>query len=234
MSKLPPGARVKLEGGDTHQADGSGIARFEVPVGDHTLEMTAEGYTSKTIQHKFLAGENALEGALEPDPEQQEWARVESGNDSAALQSFLKRFPAGKHAELAKARLEKLNSLNPPPVPPTVAKNTSSLTESGMISQILGQFEQAYSSKNVNQVCAIWSGCPRKDIKKVFQEAVSVSMKFQPLAPPEIVNDVASVVCNRVRATTYKGSAALTGNDTVTVVLSKQNGKWRIDSIVAK
>ena len=87
---------MKVEGGDTHQADGSGTARFDVPVGDHTLEMTAEGYSAKTIQHKFLAGTNTLEGVLDPDPEQQEWARVESGNDGTALQSFLKRFPAGK------------------------------------------------------------------------------------------------------------------------------------------
>jgi hypothetical protein len=232
MSKLPPGARVKAEGGDTHQADGSGTARFDVPMGDHTLEITAEGYNSKSIQYKFLAGENALEGSLEPDPEQQEWARVESGNDSAALQSFLKKFPGSKHAEAAKAKLEKLNSSNAPPA--NVAKNTSTLTDGGMISGTLGQFEQAYSNKNANDVCAIWPGCPRKAFEKVFREAISVSMKFQPSAPPEISGGLASVVCSRVRVTTYKGTPSLTGNDTVTIHLRKQDGKWRIDSIEQK
>jgi hypothetical protein len=179
-----------------------------------------------------MAGENTLDGALEPDPEQQEWARVESGNDGTALQSFLKKFPGSKHEEAAKARLEKLNSSSPPPA--NVAKNTNTLTDGGMISGTLGQFEQAYSNKNANDVCAIWPGCPRKEFERVFHDAISVSMKFQPSGPPEISGDSASVLCNRVRVTTYKGSPPRTGKDTVTIHLRKQGGTWRIDSIEQK
>jgi hypothetical protein len=103
-----------------------------------------------------------------------------------------------------------------------------------MIAGTLGQFEQAYSNKNANDVCAIWPGCPRKEFERVFHDAISVSMKFQPSGPPEISGDSASVLCNRVRVTTYKGSPPRTGNDTVTIHLRKQGGTWRIDSIEQK
>jgi eukaryotic-like serine/threonine-protein kinase len=234
IRNLPAMARVKVEGGDTHQADGSGLARFSVAVGNHTLDITADGYTSRTIQQSFAAGGPALDVSLDPDPEQQEWAKLESSTDSGALQAFLRKYPAGKHTEQAKEKLDKLDKLASSKgggSTGTGTKNSSNLTDSGMISDTLGQLERAYSSKNVSDVCGIWPGCTRKDIEKVFKEAVAVSIKFQPSAPPEISGELASVVCSRARVTTYKGSPPLTGNDTVTIHLRKQNGKWRIDSI---
>jgi hypothetical protein len=231
IRNLPAAARVQVDGGDAHQADGSGLARFSVPVGNHSLDITADGYTSKRIQQTFSAGGPALDVSLDLDPEQQEWARLESSTDSGALQAFLRKYPAGKHAELAKDKLDKLTSSKGSGSAGTVSKNNGNLTDSGMISDTLGQLGRAYSDKNVGEVCGIWPGCPRKDFEKEFKDALAISMKFQPSAPPEISGELASVVCSRSRVTTYKGIPPRTWNDTVTIHLRKQNGKWRIDSI---
>jgi hypothetical protein len=225
---------VKVEGGETHQADGSGVARFSVPAGNHTLEITAEGYSSRTIQQTFAAGGPALDGKLDRDPELQEWTAVESSNDRAAVQAFLNKFPAGPHVEQARIKLEKLDKLiasNHSGSPGGGSKPTGNLTDSDMISGTLGQFEQAYSNKNAGEICGIWPNCPRKTIEGAFKDAVSVSMKFQPSGPPIITGDVAVVACTRTRDTVLKGSGHSGGTDAVTIHLHKQDGKWRIDSI---
>jgi serine/threonine-protein kinase len=234
IRNLPAAARVKVEGGETHQADGSGVARFSVPAGNHTLEITAEGYSSRTIQQTFAAGGPALDGKLDRDPELQEWTAVESSNDRAAVQAFLNKFPAGPHVEQARIKLEKLDKLiasNHSGSPGGGSKPTGNLTDSDMISGTLGQFEQAYSNKNAGEICGIWPNCPRKTIEGAFKDAVSVSMKFQPSGPPIITGDVAVVACTRTRDTVLKGSGHSGGTDAVTIHLHKQDGKWRIDSI---
>jgi len=224
-------ARVKIEGGDTHQADVSGVARFSVPVGNHTLDITADGYAPRTIQQTFAAGGPALDGTLAPDPEQQEWAKLESGTDSGALQAFLRKYPAGKHAELAKDKLDKLTSSKGGASTGNGTKNNGNLTDNGMISDTLGQLERAYSDKNASELCGIWPSCPRKIIEDGFKNAVTVSMKYQPSGPPVVSGDVAVVACTRVRDTLLKGSGHSGGTDLVTVHLRKQNGKWLVDSI---
>ena len=234
VRNLPTTARVKVEGGDTYQADGSGIARFAVPAGNHTLQIAAGGYVSRTIQQSFAAGGPALDGTLDRDVELQEWTAVESSNDRGVVQAFLNKFPAGKHAEQAKAKLDGLDKLtgsNRSGSPAGGSKPTGGLTDSDMISGTLGQFEQAYSNKNAGEICGIWPNCNRKTIESAFKDVLSVSMRFQPSGPPIITGDVAVVACTRVRDTVRKGSGHSAGTDTVTIHLSKQAGKWRIDSI---
>lgn len=234
VRNLPASARVKLEGGDTYQADGSGMARFAVPPGNHKLEIAAEGYISRTIQQTFAAGGPVLDGTLDRDLELQEWTAVESSNDRGTVQSFLNKFPAGKHAELAKAKLDKLDKAaasNHGGAPAGGLKPAVTLTDSDMISGTLGQFEQAYSNKNAGEICGIWPNCPRKKIEEGFKDAISVSMKYQPSGLPVITGDTAVVACTRVRDIVLKGSSHSTGSDTVAVHFRKLDGKWRIDSI---
>src|SRR6202050_471469 len=51
LRNLPPGASVKGDGRDADHADNSGVAQFEVTAGNHTLELTKDGFKSKSIQH---------------------------------------------------------------------------------------------------------------------------------------------------------------------------------------
>jgi hypothetical protein len=108
ITNLPSTAVVKAEGA-TYKPDTSGTARFEIAAGEHTLEITADGYKPRQIRQLFPPGEVPLVGSLEHlDLEAPEWAKVESSRDLAVLQGFLNEFPKGNHAQRAQSRLDEL------------------------------------------------------------------------------------------------------------------------------
>ncbi len=255
VTHLPSGALVKVEGGATYGADQSGMVRFDIVEGDHTLEIVAQDYKPRRIDQPFPAGKlTTLDGALEHlDREGPEWEKVKSTNDMAALQEFLDNFQKGNHAQQAESRLNKLIASSQseqelkafyqrfPNTPAGEAagkrmerfRDDQLLTDRAMISDILGKLEKAYSAKNVNEVCGIWSQCPRQTMEKVFKEAASASLSFQITDPPKISEEegIASLVCGRTSVAVYKGIKPHPDSRTVTIHFRRQGNSWQIDSI---
>ncbi len=250
IRNLPNTARVRVEGGETHQPDGSGIARFTVPVGNHTLDITAEGYVSRTIQQTVSAGGAALDGSLDRDPESQEWATVESSNDKTAVQVFLNKFPAGKHAEQAKARLDKLISSNRGGSAPNVSKNTDTLTDSGMISDTSGQlehdktailgvlkaYEKSYEAQDLEGLQKLWPTMNAKTIQGIadfFKTTKSIKLTSIVTDDPKIAGNEATLAFKQETSYVMNGKFKKTPAAKVNMKLKKTSpqGSWHIDTI---
>ena len=249
IKNLPTTARVKVEGGDTHQPDSSGLARFAMPVGNHTLEISAEGYTSRTIQQTFAGGQSALDGTLAHDPELQEWVAVESSNDKAALQAFVNRFPAGPHVELARARLDKLINANRGDPSSGGSKNPGGLTDSVMISDTSGQlehdksailgilkaYERSYEGQDLEGLQKLWPSMNAKTIQGIadfFKNAKSIKLTSIVTDDPKIAGNEATLAFKQETSYVLNGKFQKTPGAKVNMKLKKTNqGSWQIDSI---
>ena len=253
VRNLPSGAALTADG-STYRADTWGTAQFEVPLGDHTLQISAEGYTPKEISRHFDKGETVIDGSLERlDLEKQDWEKLTSSgslSDLNALQGFLNRYPTGTYAKRVQSTLDNLisNSESVPDLtsfyrrfPGTVAgeaarrraEKLQDLTDRGKIVALLGTLEIGYSNKDSRQICEIWIGCPRRALEDEFRNFVLVDIKFQ------ITRDLvqlwgggeASAECRRVSNLTNRGSQHTTHSDNVRIKFRKQSGDWRIDSL---
>jgi hypothetical protein len=250
VRNLPAAARVKVENGDTHQPDGSGVARFSMPVGNHSLEITAEGYNSRTIQRTFAAGGPAVDGTLDRDPELLAWASVESSSDKAALQEFLNKFPAGTHAQQARTKLEKLISSSRSDVPANTSKGTSSVTDSGMTSDTSGQldhdktavldvlkaYEKSYEGQDLGGLQKLWPSMSPKTIQGLadfFKSASSVKLTCIVIDNPKITGNEATLWFKQETSFVMHGKFQKPTVAKVNMKLKKTNpqGSWQIDSI---
>lgn len=250
VRNLPPAARVKVENGDTHQPDGSGVARFSMPVGNHSLEITAEGYNSRTIQRTFAAGGPAVDGTLDRDPELLAWAIVESSSDKAALQAFLNKFPAGAHAQQARAKLDKLISSNRSDVPANTSKDTNSLTDSGKISDTSGQldhdktavldvlkaYEKSYEGQDLEALQKLWPSMSTKTVQGLadfFKSSSSVKLTYIVVDNPKITGNEATLSFKQETSFVMNGKFQKPTVAKVNMKLKKTNlqGSWQIDSI---
>ena len=239
-----------METGDTHQPDSSGVARFSVPVGNHSLEITAEGYSSRTIQRTFTAGGSAVDGTLDRDPELVAWATVESSNDKAALQAFLNKFPAGTHAQQARTKIDKLISSSRTDVPANTTKETNSLTGSGMISDTSGQlehdktavldvlkaYEKSYEGQDLEGLQRLWPGMSTKTIQGLadfFKNASSVKLTYIVVDNPKITGNEATLSFKQETSFVMNGKFQKPTVAKVNMKLKKTNpqGNWQIDSI---
>ena len=111
LRNLPPGASIKVDGRDAHHADNSGLAQFEVAAGNHTLELTKDGFKSKSIQHSFNSGQTTLDGSMEPSAdmlEAQAWKQASSTPDPKQIEEYLAKYPGGPHTTEAESRLQDL------------------------------------------------------------------------------------------------------------------------------
>jgi hypothetical protein len=52
-----PGTRIKLDGDDMGAASEEGIFRLQVPPGTHTLDLSLDGFSNRTIKRDFARGE---------------------------------------------------------------------------------------------------------------------------------------------------------------------------------
>jgi len=253
VRNLPSGATVTAEGA-TYRSDQAGTAQFEMPTGDHTLKIFAEGYSPKEISRRFDKGENFIDVPLDRlDPERQDWERMTANGslaDPDALQGFVNRYPTGSYAKRAQSTLDNLiaNSESVPDLtsfysrfPATVAgeaarrraEKLQDLTDRGKIVALLGTLETGYSNKDTRQICEIWIGCPRRALENEFRASILVDIKFQ------ITKDLvqlpgggeASVECRRVSSLTNRESQHTTHSDNVRIKFRKQSGDWRIDSL---
>jgi serine/threonine-protein kinase len=249
VRNLPTAARVKVENGDTHQPDSSGVARFSVPVGNHSLEITAEGYNSRTIQRMFGAGGPAIDGTLDRDPELLAWATVESSSDKAALQAFLNKFPAGAHAQPARTKLDKLISSSRSDVAVNTSKDTNS-TGSGIISDtssqlerdktavldVLKAYEKSYELQDLEGLQKLWPSMSTKTVQGLadfFKSTSSVKLTYIVVDNPKITGNEATLSFKQETSFVMNGKFQKPIVAKVNMKLKKTNpqGSWQIDSI---
>jgi hypothetical protein len=253
ITSLPSTAVVKAEGA-SYKPDASGTVRFEIPVGEHTLEIVADGYKPRQIRQVFPVGPVPLIGALERlDLEAPEWAKVESSSDMAALQGFINDFPKGNHAQQAQLRLDKLIAGNGSEqdlqafaarFPNTPAGDAAKRRVEGMradagkkdqdrqgINGLLQQYRAAYENLDFKALTDLYpdlSPAARKATQTKFKNAVSVKVVLNSETP--ILNgDQASIKVTQTLNWTQKDrSQSSETTPALTWQLIKKDGRWLV------
>jgi len=253
VRNLPAGAFVTVDGHDRHQADNSGVAKFEVPAGSHTLELSRDNFKPRTLSQSFT-GQTTLDGSMEaaPNPEDAEWASLSSSNDMAALQGFLNKYSGGKYAQPAGSRLEKLVADNQNESElENFAKKFPNTPAGGLaekkverfrldadqkrteeqdrrdIQSLMNNYKAAYEHRDFNALVALYPLAQKANQTK-FKNANSVTMELS-TDQPDIKGEQATV---KVRQkVTWVGKDKAESVETppqLTFTLAKKDGHWLI------
>ena len=250
LKGLPPTAIVKL-GGNMYRPDSAGTLPLEVPPGERTFDITADGFEPKSIHQSFASGEHTLDVPMtRVDKEGPEWAKVESTTDMAALQGFLNQYPTGKNAKQAESRLEKLIAANDSEkelkefyekFPKTFAgeaarKKVDSFAkakdqEITAIRGMLDQYRLAYEQKDFKALTGLYPGSSenyRKATQAMFKNAVSVKIELTPDSP-KVDGDLATVKVRQKLTWLLKDkSQSEDSTPQLTWQLAKKDGRWLI------
>lgn len=253
INHLPNGAIVKTEG-VPYSADQTGTVRFDLVAGDHTLEISAEGFRAKQIRQTFSSGPITLDGSLDHlDLEGPEWAKVESSNDMAALQGFLNSFPKGKNVAQAQSRLDRLiasdtseKELNAfyERFPHTAAgeaaeKRAEELrTEAKTKEQdqqeilsLLQRYQAAYQQldlKTLTEIYPEWSSTARKATQAKFKNALSVSITLNHESSDIKGDQAVMKVTQTLRWNQKDGSNVEEKTPQLSWQFAKKDGRWLI------
>ena len=258
IRNLPPGALVKIDGHDTHQADNSGIVKFEVPAGSHAVELSKDGFKPRTLPQQSFTDQTVLDGSMEAaiNPEDTEWASLNSTNDMAALQGFLNKFPGGKYAQPAESRLEKLvNDNQNESELESFTKKFPNAPAAGLaekkvehfrldadrkrteeqdrrdIQSLMNNYKAAYEHRDLNALVALyptWSAGAQKATQTKFKNARSVKME---LTTDQLAIEGEQATMKVKQTVTWVQNDGAIGVETppqLTFTLAKKGGHWLI------
>jgi tetratricopeptide (TPR) repeat protein len=152
------------------------------------------------------------------------WKTTNKG-DVTSLQSYVRRFPAGRHTEEALSDIAHIAEPPPPPPPRDDRRAVRGLLE---------QYRHAYESKNVEELKKIWPGMTDSAVsglRRVFRDARSVTMTCNIVEGPDIEGERATVK--------FTQSLTISGQPQVEqLVMTLKRGKsssgaitWEIESL---
>jgi hypothetical protein len=105
IESAPAGAQVSLDGKPQGETSDSGGFLLAAEPGEHTVRLTKEGFLPGQWKHEFKLGEKFSQPAqLNPDAEMQRWLAVANAGDLAAVQAYLREYPAGRFTAQARDR----------------------------------------------------------------------------------------------------------------------------------
>jgi len=165
--------------------------------------------------------------------EEIDWAGVNK-QDANAIRAFLQRHPSGTQTATANAALAVI--VGAQAAAQAAAQQAERLAaDRRAVRQALTQFEQAYGSKNIQAITAMWPSIPRDTadtFRKAFGASRSLSMQLKVLGEPEIMGDAASVSCERTTQQVFDGGGKpLVNQNSVRVRLRRNGASWLIDAI---
>jgi len=136
-----PDTQIKLDGVLTGMAKKNKVWTKELADGNHSIELSRDGYVPKTIVRNIAPGDllvlTGRDVRLESSDaralatEQQDWRRLGGGASLASIESFVAKYPNGPHANAARAKVEELqwqnvDKGNPDSLRAYVARNSAS------------------------------------------------------------------------------------------------------------
>jgi hypothetical protein len=150
--------------------------------------------------------------------EQMEWSHIDKQN-AGQLRAFLQRHMGNPDATAALATAEQTEHL---------------AADKRAISQVLTQYQQAFTSKNIESLLALrpsLRGTPtEKNIREVFRQKQSIVLELTPLREAEVSGDTAVVQCHQTTQQTVEGRFSKQ-DATVTITLGKSGQSWTIRDI---
>jgi hypothetical protein len=187
---------------------------------------------------------------------QEDWDRVSSSKDVAALQDFQRKHPDSPFAARAAARVEQLSwdavtgtkdgkalrafrAQFPSGAHASQAAaelealdmeaNTQSLLAT------LNSYQAAYDNRDTDAIRAVWPSLGRDDLGKIdgfFKATKSAKMTLQPLGTPKVSGDTATIACKRsITAQMKDGTRQRPIEQNVTVRMTKSGAAWVITAL---
>jgi serine/threonine-protein kinase len=150
--------------------------------------------------------------------EQMEWSRVDKQN-AGQIRAFLQHHAGNPDAAAALAAAEQAERL---------------AADKRAISQVLTQYQQAFTSKNIDGMLALrpsLKGTPtEKNIREAFHQKQSIVLELTPLREADISGDSAVVQC-RQTTQNQQGGDKVPAAVTVTITLRRTGQSWVIKDI---
>ncbi len=108
-------------------------------------------------------------------------------------------------------------------------------TDNDAISRALGDYQAAYSRKDLGALRTVWPSIPKQSLEGIrssFRDASEVSMELRPVGEPKIAGGTATVVCDRnLRQVILKRVLQASGK--VRISLVRAGNGWIIQSVDA-
>ena len=208
------------------------------------------------FRRKYPSGANS-EQALRRS-EQLEWEGVQNSRDAGALDAFIRKYPNGANVDQARRRIEEIDWANTNKQSadqirsflqrhsgsPQTAEANAALTalqqsdrvaaDRRAINQVLTQYQRSYSSKNIQEILALWPSLAgtsqERNLRAAFRDSRTIALQLTPTRDAEFSGDTAVVQCRRTSQENRDGQP-LSHQDTVTVSLRRSGQTWTIQDI---
>ena len=184
-----------------------------------------------------------------------EWDSLQNSQDSAAWEAFANRYPKSDRADQARkraeqmewSRVEKQNTTqiraflqhhagNPDAAAALAAAEQTehSAADKRSISQVLTQYQQAFTGKNIDGLLALRPALRgtqmEKNIREAFRQKQSIVLELTPLREAEVSGDTAVLQCRQTTQQTIEGRFSKQ-DATVTITLSRSGQSWIVKDI---
>ncbi|HSB14181.1 MAG TPA: protein kinase [Bryobacteraceae bacterium] len=281
-----PGATVAVDRKLAGAVGGNGVFSVQVQPGERRIELSKDGYQPAAISRSFSPGERLQLGtdqlrlqpiprpapepapvkAVSPPPppqpspaelEAQQWQHVRDSRDISDLAEFLTRYPGGRFAREAEARIEELewsatNRNNLASLEAFLAKHPRGTfvgearkqiaqlqqeqqqrSEGAAVRATVSRYEEAYRRRDAAGVRALYVNMPNNQfdqIRKSFSVFQVISFQLKP-EEPQVAGETATVRCVRMLTVKDNRGAEQTANDVALFRLKKEGNEWRIVSL---
>jgi hypothetical protein len=188
--------------------------------------------------------------------EQMEWDSLQNSQDSAAWEAFANRYPKSDRADQARKRAEQLawsrvdqqnaaqiraflqrHAGNPDAAAALAAAEQAEhlAVDKRAISQVLTQYQQAFTNKNIDGLLALrpsLKGTPtEKVIREAFRQKQSIVLELTPLRDADVSADSAVIQCRQSTQNQQGVSQPDAADVTVTITLSRSGQSWIVKDI---
>jgi serine/threonine-protein kinase len=188
--------------------------------------------------------------------EQMEWDGLQNSQDSAAWEAFANRYPKSDRADQTRKRAEQLawsrvdqqnaaqirvflqhHAGNPDAAAALAAAEQTehSAADKRAISQVLTQYQQAFTNKNIDGLLALrpsLKGTPtEKVIREAFRQKQSIVLELTPLRDADVSADSAVIQCRQSTQNQQGVSQPDAADVTVTITLSRSGQSWIVKDI---
>ena len=103
-----------------------------------------------------------------------------------------------------------------------------------VIEEVLRSYKAAYEGKDLEALRTLWPSLADNQAKKLgeyFKFARSIQVDLQPIDPPRITGETASVTCRRVDQIVTVDGKKIKNETNTTLNLRKRGAAWTIEAI---
>jgi hypothetical protein len=177
------------------------------PGGPHA---TAAASALNELERKAAAAETQ-------HAEEAAWKQV-SQRDAAALESYLREYPAGRYRDQAELALA------------TVRHSQAAKTETAAVLTVISRFAHAWTQKDLDSILSIQRTLNRRVVKAELSQVKELEMQISPASAPQIDGSQAVVLCRRQAMQVFSdGTRKQIPDAIVSYVLEKHDGAWTIE-----